>query len=265
MSAVSIDPGRAGPDASTLSMAAKAALVLAAFSGGPGSARCSELAHRTGLSLSCVHRIVKELVEQGLLERRGYEVLLGLKMFELGARTQRPHEVRRLALTTMVDLHRATGRPVQLSVLEGREVLVVEALSGPSRRPGVPQAGDRLPAHATAAGKAMLARYPAEWLSLYLRSPLERAGPRTITSGTALDRELDGVRAHGTAWDLQESGPGLSAVAAALRRADGLPVGALSITGPAGAPPTPRAATALQAAAEDLNRRLRTDPHLVSP
>jgi DNA-binding IclR family transcriptional regulator len=128
-----------------------------------------------------------------------------------------------------------------------------------------PRAGDRLPAHATAAGKAMLAHYPAQWLALYLKSPLQRVGPRTITSIDALYRDLEGVRAHGTAWNHQESGAGVCAVATAIRRADGLPVGALSITGPFGALAATGAATALQDAAQCLDLQLRTDPHLVSP
>jgi DNA-binding IclR family transcriptional regulator len=244
-------------------MAAKAALVLAAFDQGHGSARCADLARRTGLSPSCVHRIVKDLVEQGLLERRGYELRLGVKVFELGARVRRPHELRRAALTTMVDLHRATGRAVHLSVLEGRDVLVVESLTGRTTPPAPPRTGERLPAHATAAGKAMLAHYPAEWLALYLERPLERVGPQTIASIAELHRDLEDVRAHGTAWDHQESGAGACAVATAIRRADGLPLGALSISGPFGALAGTRSASTLRDAAECLNGRIRTDPRSI--
>jgi DNA-binding IclR family transcriptional regulator len=75
---------------------------------------------------------VRELVATGLLERRGHDLWPGPALFALGARTRRPHQLGQLALDTLTDLRRATGRTVHLAVLEGRHVLYLEVLPGRS-------------------------------------------------------------------------------------------------------------------------------------
>src|ERR1700712_339995 len=66
----------------------------------------SQLALRSGLSLGTVHRLVAELVEQGLLERqedRTYR--LGVRLWELACRTPGALGLRERALPHLQDVH----------------------------------------------------------------------------------------------------------------------------------------------------------------
>ena len=66
-----------------------------------------------------------------------------------------------------------------------------------------------------------------------LALPLEARTPRTITDPVRLRAQLDEVRARGWAQTIEELEQGLNAVAAPVRRADGVVVAAVSIAGPA--------------------------------
>ena len=117
----------------------------------------SELARRANLPKSTVSRIVADLVGQRFLERDGDKLYLGIRLFELGQTVQRPRELRTLALPVMTDLRNLTGHTVHLAVLEGGDIVFLAIVRGwPTPKP-LGRVGGRLPAHATALGKAILA------------------------------------------------------------------------------------------------------------
>jgi DNA-binding IclR family transcriptional regulator len=73
--------------------------------------------------------------------------------------------------------------------------------------------GRRLPAHATALGKALLAARPADELDALLPGPLPALTPHTITDRTALHAELATIRDRGYAVDREENTEGIVCVA----------------------------------------------------
>ncbi len=107
-------------------------------------------------------------------------------------------------------------------MLDGPEVLYVDCLHA-SRRGRHPVdlglgEGVRLPAHCTAIGKLLLANLPApEQRDLLAELTLKRRGPRTITSRTALRRELDQILEAGLATGEEELAPELLEIAAPVR------------------------------------------------
>lgn len=246
------------------SMIARVALILTAFDGVEDSVRISQIAQRSGLPKASVSRIVRELVAHEFLERRDNEVRLGLKFFELGSRTRRPHDLRRLAMGTLADLRRATGHTIHLAILEGREVVYIEILQGRDGLRLPSQVGGRLPAHATGVGKAILAHFPEDALDAYMSEPLEKIGPNTITAPHDLRVELEAVRANGVAYEREESGSGICCAASPILRASGAPLAGISISGPLGVVDLERVAPAVQAATLGLNRQIRMHPQLDS-
>src|SRR6202012_4186845 len=68
--------------------------VLGAFKSEENAVSPAELARRVGLPKSTVHRIVAALVEEGLLERQGARVQLGVRLFEIGQRVPRQRVLR---------------------------------------------------------------------------------------------------------------------------------------------------------------------------
>lgn len=244
------------------SMIARVAMILTAFQNNDDLIGVSQLSRRTGLPKATVSRITKELVVHDFLERRDDKVRLGLKFFELGAKTRRPKNLRRLAIATLADLRRTTGHTIHLAVLEGREVVYIEILQG---RDGIrlpSTIGGRYPAHATGVGKAMLAHCSEEQLKEYLKSPLESVGPCTITKPAELRIELEAVRVNGVAYERQESGVRICCAASPIFGATGVPIAGVSISGPMDTIDLARVAPAVQAATLGLNRQIRMNPQL---
>ena len=110
------------------------------------------------------------------------------------------------ALPFMSDLYAATHEVVALAVLDGTDTVWLEQLSGRLAPPVPSRVGGRLPAHVTAAGKALLAFAPEVVDALCARG-LERHGPGTITDPEALRVALAEIRERGVAINREESSP----------------------------------------------------------
>ncbi len=230
--------------------------VLSAFRAEDDELGPSELARRTGLPKSTVHRIMQALVEEGLLERRGQEVRLGLRLFEIGQRVPRQRVLRDAALPYMADLWEATRQTIHLAVLEGTEVVYVEILHAPGGPEFPSRVGGRLPAHATGVGKAILAFSPPEVVQRVLEAGLSRMSGRTVAAPGLLLRELARIRREGVAYDREESGPGIVCAAAPVLGRGGEVLGALSASGLSTRMRPERIAPAVHTAALALSRTL---------
>lgn len=122
------------------------------------------------------------------------------------------------------------GATFQLARLEGREViyLAIEEALTPIRLASSP--GIRLPAHATALGKALLASLDEHALALLfteeqLGAPLT---PYTLTSRELLLEQLEVVHTVGIAEESQEAVLGICCAAAPVRGRNGRVVAAIS-------------------------------------
>ena len=239
-------------------MVTRVSRVLAEFTADEPTLRVSEIARRAGLAKSVTSRIVSALVDEDFLERADQGVRVGIRLFELGELAQRSKELRQLALSAMADLRQATGLTVQLSVLQGTDQVYVEILQGRGAQLDIrSRIGGRVPAYATAGGKAVLANSSEEVVERALALDLTALGPRTITDPAALRRQLARVRAEGIAYESQESNGGITCAASAILRADGTPIAAISVTGPADQVDMKHYGPAVQMAALGLNRRIR--------
>lgn len=238
------------------SVVGRAVALLAAFGPQEGRLGYAELARRTGLPKSTVHRLAGELADYGLLERKPTGVCLGLRLFELGQRVPQQRSLRDAALPYMADLREATRQTVHLAVLEGPEVVYIEILRGPNPPPLPSQVGGRLPAHATGVGKAMLAFSPPAVIDALLAGKLARVSSRTIVAPGLLRCELERVRHLGVAYDQEESGAGIVCAASPVLRADGSAAAAVSLSGWSSHMNLDKMAPAVRTAALALSRSL---------
>jgi IclR family acetate operon transcriptional repressor len=88
--------------------------------------------------------------------------------------------------------------------------------------------------HSSGIGKALLAWYPEEKVrGILARQGLEKFTSLTLTSETALLRDLARTRERGFSIDDQERAEGMRCVAAPIFNAHGEPVAGLSVSGPA--------------------------------
>ena len=94
------------------------------------------------------------------------------------------------------DVYEADHETVHLGVREGAEVVYVAKLGGHRQASSPSRVGGRLPLHATAVGKALLAHADEDIKVSDLTGPLERRTRRTITAPGRLRAQLDKVRAE---------------------------------------------------------------------
>jgi len=216
----------------------------------------SELARRAGLPKSTVSRIAADLVAQRFLDRDGDKLYLGVRLFELGQTVQYPRELRWLALPVMRELRDVTGQTVNLGVLDGRDIVVVAVVPAASALPPPLRVGARLPAHATAMGKALLAFSGHDVITRNTAEGFERRTSNTITDASVLVHELGEVRMRGAAIDREECLVGVSGVASPVLGPTGAPTAAISAGGPTAGFLIDAVVPAVRAAAMTLSRRL---------
>ena len=223
--------------------------ILDAVKESGGSVSITDLAMQTGLPKSTVSRLVAELTGQRYLERTDDGVTLGLRLFELGARASIPRRLLTAAAPVIRQLRDITGERVGLWVQQGTDMVSIAAVAG--RLPMLPtRAGMHSPALTTASGKAYLAFCADQRVVDRVSAPLIAA---------AADRfrdELTHVRASAVAMDLENSYPGILAVASPVLSADRVVLGAISIAGPSGAMDPERVAPLARAAGTTVSRRL---------
>jgi DNA-binding IclR family transcriptional regulator len=119
-----------------------------------------------------------------------------------------------------------------LSVRDGAEMLVVATRESPAMVRAVADVGVRMPMHATAAGKAVLAYLPDATVdSIIAETRLPPFTPRTITTPAALKEELQKVRDTGYAVHDEEWTEGLYALGAPFHDQEGVR-GAVVIAAP---------------------------------
>ncbi|WP_208297741.1 IclR family transcriptional regulator [Actinophytocola oryzae] len=192
----------------------------------------TELAQRTGLTVSTAHRLARTLTEAGLLRQdaRSERYGLGPALVVLGRKAERRLGYQQ-ALPLLEELAEETGESINLGIRAGNEVnVVLDVMSSQPLRFNQ-ESGTRIPLHVSAMGKCLLAcgDIDAEIEGL---GDLDRATHRTITDRDQLRAELELVRERGWALNDEERNPGVRAVAAPVLRPGGGVVGAIAIQGP---------------------------------
>jgi DNA-binding IclR family transcriptional regulator len=185
------------------SVTARVLSILAVFEGTLVPQSLAEISAKTGLAQSTAHRLLKELEEWGALQRdaRGrYQI--GLRLWELGQNAGR--QLREIARPYLQDLFSLTQETVHIAIRDGADVLYIDRIYGTRRVPQASRVGGRLPMHATAVGKVVLA-YEEEWVrEAVLQGLLERRTAFTHVDPLQLRRELEQVRERGYATTGEE-------------------------------------------------------------
>lgn len=194
--------------------------ILAVFEQSLAPRSLSEIAHETDLAPSTTHRLVGELEEWGALQRDVHgRYQIGIRLWELGQHAGR--QVREIARPLLQDLYTLTNETVHIAIRERNEVLYIDRVYGTRRVPQASRVGGRLPLHATAVGKVILA-HEDEWLrEAVLAQPLESRTPNTHVDPDALRAELAGIRERGYATALDEVRLGASSIAVPVFQRDG--------------------------------------------
>ncbi|MFK0007713.1 IclR family transcriptional regulator [Paenarthrobacter sp. NPDC090520] len=197
------------------SVAAKLFLVLDAFAGERTVLSMSDIARFTALPTSTVHRLIQDMVTWGGLERTsGGGYAIGVRLWEIAARSNRSYGLREAAMPFLQSLWETTKAHVLIAVMDGTDALLIERIAGTRSVPAAGRAGGRLPLHASSSGKVLLAYAEPEIRDAVLASPLARYTTNTHTDPEVLRLELDRIKIDGVATSENELTPGSVSCAA---------------------------------------------------
>ena len=192
-----------------------------------------EVARRTGLSKSTVHRLVSELRDAGLVESSADGNSLGLRLFEFGGIALRQNQVASAARPFMEELFERTNHVIQLGILQGTDAMYLVRVGRQGHQLVASHVGGRIPATCTAIGKAILA-YDEALVETAIGEGLTRRTRFSITDPDQLRVSLADTKRTGLATELEESRIGLACVASPII-VDGTVRAALSLTTPVAA------------------------------
>ncbi|MFD5650125.1 IclR family transcriptional regulator [Streptomyces sp. NPDC127039] len=200
------------------------------------SLRVTDVSAELGVARSTAHRMLTTLQARDLLRQdaqtKGYGA--GPALARLGIAVMGAVSLRDEARLLLEKLVEDTSETAHLLVLEGTETVFVEGVESQQVIRAGLRTGQRGPAHASAAGKALLAELSREELRRrYPGARLRGGTERAVGTRRALEAELDKVRETGYATNTEESERDLCAVAAPVRNRQGVACGALSVSGPA--------------------------------
>lgn len=172
--------------------------VLETFTADRTTQSATEIARRAELPSSTAHRIVGELIGQGILERDDEgRVRLGMRLWELALRGSSALRLRQAALPHMEQVQARIGEHTQLAVLENEEALFLERLSDPTAGANITRIAGRLPLHASSSGLVLLAFADPDLRERVLTQPLRPVSAETVTDADALRALLGSIRRRG--------------------------------------------------------------------
>ncbi|MFF0493482.1 IclR family transcriptional regulator [Nocardia sp. NPDC004068] len=213
-----------------VSMIERMTLILDAFDAATPTLTLLELVDRTGLPRSTVHRILDQMIRLRWLTHTSGGYRLGLRALELGGLTADHNEIRDAVGPLLHELCQRTGLVGHLAVLDGRDVVYLEKAGGRFSAALPTRLGGRMPAHATALGKAMLAALDPDITEAAFHTRLPRLTPHTIADPAPLHRELARIRQRqGIATAREEAVLGITCAAAPIHPR-GTPPAALSLS-----------------------------------
>ena len=170
----------------------------------------------SGLPKPTVYRMLTMLADAGLVVRdsEGRRLAPGPRLTRLALDALLNATVRAPRHAILMRLDQAVGETVNLTMLEGSEVVYLDRVETAWPLRMTLQPGSRVPLHCTASGKLLLASLPAARRKRLVDTlALERFTARTIVDAAALEAELARIRRLGYSTDNEEYLAGLVCVA----------------------------------------------------
>ena len=207
--------------------------ILESVSGSRSGLTLTEIAHDSGLQAGTAHRLLRSLVDLGLLRARteSKRYVPGTRLKNLLHLTMGMAEYAGRAQSVLDGLVEEFDETAHLARLNGdrAESVLMKQPQGSDR--SFVQPGRRLPLHAAASGKAILAFQSEGFVSRYLTRPRVRYTTRTKVDEAEILREMARVRREGMAVCENELDAGVLSYGHPVPARDGPVLYSIGITG----------------------------------
>jgi DNA-binding IclR family transcriptional regulator len=199
------------------------------------SIRVSEAGEAIGVARSTAHRLLAMLQYHGFVVQdessRAYRA--GPALVDVGLSVVRHMDIREQARPHLERLAQDVAETVHLAVLRGSDVVFVDSVETTRAVRVGSRTGASMPAHCTAAGKALLAALSASQLRDALPAGrIKGLTPSSVTTRADLEKQLGEIRDRGFATNMGESESDVAAVAQAVHDRQGAARGSVTISAP---------------------------------
>lgn len=194
-----------------------------------------EICTRLSMPLSSTHKYLDILLRRRLLSRNTAtkKYRLGPMVFRLGQVFSKTFDFLDLAKPHLESLAEDSSETVLLTIVEGWEATCVDKVEPQRLIKFSLELGRRLPLHAGASSRILLAFQEEPFIEEYIRTQrLELLSDNTITEPDRLGFELARIREQGFAVSDSEVDSGAKAVSAPIFDAKGMLTAGLTIAGP---------------------------------
>jgi DNA-binding IclR family transcriptional regulator len=185
---------------------------------GEEPSRLDQLAQDLDVPRSSMYQLLQTLVDSGWVRTDATGSLYGIGIRALLTGTGYLDGDRRIRLVRpyLDEASDALGETLHMARLDGRDVVYLATRESHEYLRTISRVGRRVPAHAGALGKALLAERPDDELP-YTDEPLTALTENTHTRRAALLADLARVRERGYSVDREETVPGIAGFGFALR------------------------------------------------
>ncbi|MCL2894041.1 IclR family transcriptional regulator [Brenneria tiliae] len=177
--------------------------------------KITDISTQMGLHKSTLHSLLKTLQVAGYIDqnRENGKYRLGMKLVERGNLVVNSIDIREKARSYLLDLASQTGQTTHLAILDGKEGVYIDKVEGKLAVITFSRIGRRLPVHATAIGKVLLAFNPQNEIDALLQDyEFTQRTPNTIVDRETYLQALESVRQNGYALDNQENEQGVRCI-----------------------------------------------------
>jgi len=205
--------------------------------------RLTDLAVRTGLSPSTVHRLLTTLEKRRFVQfDRGESTWhIGAQSFAVGSTFVRRRNFVTQALPYLRKLRDQTRETANLAVVDDGAMVVLTRVESREIMRSVTKAGGRVPMVASGLGKALLATYSEQDVfAIIQRDGMPRLTSKSIVRAGELCKSLHDIRRQGYSVDDEEALIGLRCVSAVIYDDCSEPLAAISVSGKASRVPNDR-------------------------
>jgi len=200
----------------------------------PAGLGLAELSRSVRVPKPTVYRILATLEARGYLDRSEEgDYRLAKRFLQVEDETPFEQLLNKAAQPVIEELVASCRETVNLGVLDGGDVVVINTVESPQAVRMASKVGNRRYLHSTALGKILLSGMSdAQIVRLVRMRGMPQLTPKTIVSEKALLAEIRRVRRQGYAMDNQENEADGRCIAAAVEGPNGRIIAALSISGP---------------------------------
>ncbi|MFD2616213.1 IclR family transcriptional regulator [Terrilactibacillus laevilacticus] len=193
----------------------------------------TELSDYLGLYKSVVHRALVTLENRGFVTKNpiSQKYFLGIKLFELGMVVAGQMNLRTIARPFMEDLCEFAKETVMLMIIDGLDGICIDKVESSQSVRYTTPLGKRVPLHAGATTKILMAYLSEEKINKIVARGLKRFTPYTVCDSSELIKQLQLIKEKGYCISSNDFSLGGMGIAVPVYDYTGNVVAGLSISG----------------------------------